>query len=158
MTAGVGGLCFKAVKFFDQVDAYELDEHRCELLRRNSENKGLGSPALNCFCADSLHALLLGTKQPLPAAIFDPPWGGLRRDKEAPILFNDLELHEVIISLIGNVRTLGLKLPVNYNIQEMKRIVGDHGVKVVLNKNIGRQFFVVLLLPLSNKLYEQNTR
>ncbi|GMI12763.1 hypothetical protein TrVE_jg1688 [Triparma verrucosa] len=148
MTAGIGGICFKATKLFDQVDAYEVDEERYKLLIANAKAKGLGPPKLNVYCGDSLSIICENTSSPgaLPAVMFDPPWGGVNRDKDSPILFNGLELYEVVSRLKGKAKTLGLKLPVNFDFQPTIEALDPNSVTISLQKNVGKQLFIILSL------------
>ena len=144
MTAGIGGLTIKLVKprLFDRVFAFEIDSSRCELLRENVASATSQIQAkTEIVCGSSLTAFPLNHNF-LPAAILDPPWGGVGYDPAALVTFAGLSLNEICAVMLNKCTVLGLKLPKHYNI--LKELDEDVKPRVLLMKIIGKQLFVII--------------
>jgi len=135
MTAGVGSIAVKSLRYFDRVDCYETDPTRYQLLLENvnnakkrssmhtlSSSNGTLRTEVKCYCEDSIAGMQLrNLAGPAACAILDPPWGGLRYDKSKEIYFNKKPLRAILEELAAGTAyplVVGIKLPLRYDIKK----------------------------------------
>ena len=95
LTAGVGGLALQLRKKFGAVVACEIDADRHAIL---SENVARKEASVVCVCCDGMAAFSPGGPGEglvLPAAVLDPPWGGVGWVRGEEVRFAGRSLGEV---------------------------------------------------------------
>ena len=141
MTAGVGGNAMALAEVFGAVRAFELDDRRCEYLRRNvARARAMGKLRGNVsiVCGNSVAELLAVPPQQarsttptttLPVIFIDPPWGGIhyktaqqqqqqqqQQDGTGDFLSLDgVPLVDIVYRLVGIASVVGVKVPLSFD-------------------------------------------
>ncbi len=171
LTAGVGGNTIAFCKLFDKVYAYEIDEARSKLLKKNLESNltAIDRCKVEVECRDSMEALQdlsirlrkSGCFDGYLSVFVDPPFGGIHyrsNNEDAHRSLNlgvDMPLKRVVSLLSVHLSpvSIGLKVPLLFDVAsfiedvkvEYAQICKQNlNIQAELMKKIERQFFVVL--------------
>lgn len=132
--ACVGGNTISFSKYFETVNAIELDENRCKMLRHNVNTFKLKN--VNVFCGDTLNVIPVLTQDVI---FMDPPWGGedYKTKKEIDILINNIPLATICNNFAKQCKYMALKLPLNFNFKNFLNSVLLKPLKIHEMQNSG---------------------
>jgi predicted RNA methylase len=111
-TACIGGSSYSFSKYFDNINAIEIDENRFNYLQNNI--KLLECENVNCIHGDALEECL---KLNQDVIFIDPPWGGPEYKKKniVDLYLSDLPFSEVCKKLSQVCKYIIIKVPINFN-------------------------------------------
>lgn len=139
--AAAGGNTFAFARHFAKVHAVELNAQRFGLLNHNLKVLGLDRK-VTTYNQDFLE--LIGTlKQDV--VFLDPPWGGMaytEKDK-VTLTFGGLSLVELCERLKPHTRIIALKLPLNYDLDNLAGGVTSSIIRAD-DRCARKQLFVVM--------------
>jgi 16S rRNA G966 N2-methylase RsmD len=150
MTACVGGNVISFSQYFSNVNAIEIDHERFKMLKHNV-NLVSKKHNVNFFEGNGIDIILNHeTKQDI--IFMDPPWGGKNYSSKSQIslFLTDDEGHEynicdLIIILLQYAKYIAIKVPVNFNINELKQILKNNKRKIVLsNTNLRKMHLYII--------------
>jgi len=132
-TACAGGNVMGLCRIFCRINAVEIDEQRCDDLKYNISLCGFESKVRvehgNCM------ELVSGLQQDI--ICLDPPWGGQSYSKKevmTDILFDNQPLADVCAYVMGFCGILALKLPFNFNLDDLVKKMVD--IAVISHKEV----------------------
>jgi len=111
-TACIGGNTYSFSKFFEKVNAIEIDFLRYQYLQHNM--KVLETNNVDIYLSD----LLIACQRLSQDIIFiDPPWGGpdYKTKDSIDLYLSDVELSEVCDHIKHSTQYIAIKVPVNFN-------------------------------------------
>lgn len=119
-TACIGGNTYSFAKYFDRVNAIEIDRTRYSCLLNNMRVLGLQNVA--CKCADICDEY---TRRYQDVIFLDPPWGGpdYKNTSNIRLYLSNRELHDICIDMSLYSKYIALKVPVNFNIERFDKSV-----------------------------------
>ncbi len=133
MTAGCGGNMISFIKYFKNVIGIEFDKVRYKILKDNLEKYSKKNYQL--LCGDA-------TKFPfnnydVDVYFIDPPWGGpeYKNNPNIQLYLSDIKIED-FVSMLPKNKLIVLKLPFNYNIDNLKNNFKNNIIKSVLINNI----------------------
>lgn len=145
-TAGVGGDTISFCKEFSKVFAIEINKERHKYLINNLRIYDLNNyETIN----DDMMKIIPNMKQDV--IFIDPPWGGkgyINYDR-LDVYIDDIEISKISKQILDNnyCKLLVLKLPYNYNMDNMKNLNGEY----VIENHIIRNKILLLLINKSLK-------
>ena len=119
-TAGIGGNIISFTNYFLRVNAIELDNIRYKYLKNNSKN-------YNNIVYYNSNFLDIIDRCYQDVIFIDPPWGGknYKKIKTIEINISNKYLDDICNELSNKCLIIVLKLPINYNINNIKKINGN---------------------------------
>ena len=119
-TAGIGGNIFSFSNYFLRINAIELDKSRFEYLKSNCKN-------FNNIVYYNSDFLKIIDNCYQDIIFIDPPWGGknYKKIKDIEIIISEKHLNEICNILLDKCMLIILKLPINYNLNEIIKINGN---------------------------------
>lgn len=145
-TSCVGGNAVSFAKVFSCVNAIELDDTRCDMLKHNVDYCRRDNPTMRgtvyIYCGDALN-LIMRLRQDV--LFLDPPWGGrdYRSKSKVQLFLSNVPLAQVILHGLNHSRYVALKLPKNYDLEPIER---DHRMGVHLKREFSNANFFLLVV------------
>lgn len=142
-----GGMTIMLAKYFAHVNTTEITPQNCEILKNNLKVYGV-SHKVNVVCGDYLDHML-SFKQDL--IFFDPPWGGTDYNKKYTLHLgiNNVNINCIINKLVDNAKYIFLRIPFNYNLNDLKYINNNKIIYTLDKKKSNSQLLVIII---GNKL------
>jgi len=115
--------------------------------------RGSTSAADGIFPYEHNH-IEIDSHTPLPAAVLDPPWGGLhyKQEVEPCLKLAGQSLVGIVQLLVGRVSVLGIKLPLSFDTKEFCASLPTSTVLDHVSKRVRRQKFLCLKLAAKQSL------
>jgi len=138
-----GGMTIMLARYFSYVNTCEIVPQNCNILKNNIKVYGL-QDKVNIICGDYLDYML---KFKQDVIFFDPPWGGTNYNKiyNIHLGIDNVNISCIINKLIGHVKYILLKVPYNYNLNDLKYI-NNNKIIYTLNKHkINSQILIIIL-------------
>ena len=128
-TGCIGGNSIFFAKDFKSVNSVEKDQDVFNVLKKNTNFSNCKH--YNCSYLHIMHTL----RQDL--VFLDPPWGGTdyKKTDSIDLFLDDLNVIDIINSLYHNARYIAMKIPNNYNLNELNRNFWEFNIyPIPLNK------------------------
>jgi predicted RNA methylase len=133
-TANIGG---NTISFYlngiNQVNAVEMDELTCEILKNNLNVYHL--PTETTYCSDYTQ---IYKKLSQDVVIIDAPWGGsdYKKNNLLDLYLSDINIIDLCLELFkeNRVSLMVLKLPVNYNFEKLFKHISNIGKRYLTHK------------------------
>lgn len=147
-TAGVGGNVISFSKYFNFVNAIELDAYRYKCLINNINVYKLEN--ILTYCDDSLNLI---NKLPNQNVIFiDPPWGGKNYKKNTNIRLklNNTYIEDICINLFNEEITkstpeiICFKLPKNYDLKTLYTEINKNNDFKIFCYDLNKMFIIII--------------
>lgn len=128
-TSNMGGAVLGFCRYFDKVNAVEIVDLHCNILRNNMKLYKVDDQ-VNIICDDYID-VYKNTKQDI--IFFDPPWGGVDYKKNLLMNLNlgDFNMDKIIMDIKENKQKslkkdqpliIALRVPYNYDFKRMFKI------------------------------------
>ena len=163
-TACVGGNVFSFVRSFRNINAIEIDPKKCKMLRHNlkvlDENYvNFDSSRVNIIEGNCLDYIFSDDTETETAPMvtqdilfIDPPWGGIKykEHKDLDLYLedsngNNLELFDIIAKLKGNTKFIILKVPINYNLNNIQKVKDTYKMEFIQGYNKPNSMNIIVL-------------
>lgn len=142
-TAGVGGNTISFGKYFEFVNAVEIDHRRCNYLKNNIGIYKLNNVAV--YCHDYLNIL---DKMKQDLIFCDFPWGiEYKHKKKLRITLSNVSLENVCLKLTTRAKMIVLKIPLNYDLEYLYEILHQHVKQMYIYK-----LFKMYILVIENNV------
>jgi predicted RNA methylase len=127
--ANVGGMTIMFAKYFNKVNACEIVQLHCNILKNNLTVYNLNKK-VNIIC-DDYTKIMKDLNQDV--IFFDPPWGGRSYKKEETIKLeiNNINIACIINRLLDNTKYIFLRVPYNFDYNNFIYLV-DSNTKIRL--------------------------
>lgn len=142
-TANMGGDVMAFANYFNKVNAVEINNIHCKVLKNNLFNYKV-LDKVNIYCDDYLK-VYKDLKQDI--VYFDPPWGGVdyKNNDKIDLFLSNINIIDIVKELLDNNIYVALKVPVNYNIKALIKIAKSHKVYKLYKKNGEIIFYLIIL-------------
>jgi 16S rRNA C967 or C1407 C5-methylase (RsmB/RsmF family) len=112
-TSNVGGNVINFAQHFKSVNAVEMSDDTCKILKNNVNEYSLKN--VKIICNDYTKAIL-ELKQDI--VFMDPPWGGInyKQHKTVYLFLSDIGIGKIVNKLKDSVKMVVLKVPYNFDI------------------------------------------
>lgn len=160
-TACIGGNVFSFVKNFKKINAIEINKERYEMLKNNltilDENYlNFDKSRVNLINGNCLDYILPdefgNTLIDQDILFIDPPWGGLNyKENDIMDLYLEdskgvkMELFDIIKKLNGYTKYIVLKVPINYNLNNILTIKNSYKVEHIKSYIKPNSMFIIIL-------------
>lgn len=128
-TSGVGGNVISFCKYFRHVNAIEIDHNRYRFLVNNIKEYNYNN--INMYCDDCLN-LIFNIDSDI--IFIDPPWGGDQyiNENNITLKINNINIENICNNLFiqKNIKMIVLKLPRNYNIDNIYNVITNKKVYI----------------------------
>ena len=142
MTANVGVEAIALAKVFKRVNAIELDDKTCDMLKHNVKVYGLKN--VNVICGDSSKEI---NKLKQDVLYMDPLWGPDYKTNDKMDLFLGDNIIDIVNRHKHKVKFIVIRFPVNYNIQDfVKNVRPDNLTLYSIKKSNGKISYYVAVL------------
>jgi len=139
-TACIGGNTYSFSKYFEKVQAIELDQMKYRFLCENM--KTLGVANVTAYEGD-LMLYVPALEQEM--VFIDPPWGGpnYKDRKKIDLYLSDLELSDVCYYLRKYTDYISLKVPTNFNVEQFEERTCSYLKPVYKNSELRKMNLLV---------------
>lgn len=139
-TACIGGNTYSFSKFFERVQAVELDTTRYNFLTWNMNI--LETINVSCYQGNMLE-LCHNIAQDM--IFIDPPWGGpdYKSHTKINLYLSDIELAHACIKLKDVTKYIALKVPVNFDIESFEEKTKEYFTLRYKNKELRKMHLLV---------------
>lgn len=135
MTSCVGGNVISFSQYFSKVNAIELDKERFKMLKHNVNL--LARNNVDFFEGNGID-IILNREISQDIIFMDPPWGGTNyKSKEQLSLYltdnsgKTYNISDLIIKLLDHAKYVAIKVPINFNIFELRNILRKNKRRIV---------------------------
>lgn len=138
----MGGMTITFAKYFDRVNTCEIMPKHCDILENNIRIYNL-EDKINIYCGDYFDFM---NKLDQDVVFFDPPWGGTdyHKKKFLSMNINNVNIICVINSILKNAKFFLLKVPFNYNFNDL-RLTSQYKYIVTLDKNNKKSEILIII-------------
>jgi 16S rRNA G966 N2-methylase RsmD len=142
-TANVGGDTMAFTNHFYKVNAVEINNIHCKVLKNNLTNYKV-LDKVNIYCDDYLN-IYKDIHQDI--IYFDPPWGGKDyKDKKIINLYlSGVDIIDIAKEMLIRCKFIAIKVPTNYNLKKLIKISNNHDVYKIYKHTGKIKFYVVVL-------------
>jgi trimethylguanosine synthase len=120
---GIGGSVIGFARAGKKIVSIEIVAKRSEMAQHNAAIYGVAK-RINFVIGDTMK---LWNKFDFDSAYFDPPWGGVGYEKRGPFKFTSFKPNVLptIKTLIAHGKNVAITLPLNFDLNELKRVPKD---------------------------------
>ena len=144
-TANMGGNTISFGKYFNKVNAVEILDFHCKILKNNLKQFNL-LEKVTVYCnnyLDVMHDL----KQDV--IFFDPPWGGkdYSKNKQMNLYLNNIDIVDISNEVYKKTKIILIKVPKNFNINKFttdSKFKNIDIIKIYTSKNKLKYYLLVL--------------
>ena len=110
----MGGNTISFAKYFNKVNAVEIIDMHCDILKNNLKQYKLLNK-VSIYCSDYFD-VMRDLKQDV--IFFDPPWGGkdYLKHKELDLFLNNINIVDITNELYEKTKFIAIKVPKNFNL------------------------------------------
>lgn len=138
-----GGMTIMLARYFNHVNTSEITPQNCEILKNNLQVYNL-SHKVDVICGDYLKYMTT-FKQDI--IFFDPPWGGSDYNKKYTIHLgiDNVNINCIINQLVNHAKYIFLRVPFNYNLNDLKYIINNKIIYTLNKKKINSQLLIIII-------------
>ena len=141
-TSNVGGMIYAFVNDFDKVNAVEIVEYHCNILRNNLKVYNI-LDKVDIHCVDYLD---ISNKLSQDVVFFDPPWGGpnYKKQKLLNLYLDNIPISKIIKPLLKK-SIVAIKVPFNFDFKTVFELSNKTCVYSFYKPNGRLSFYMIII-------------